>query len=103
MKPHVHHRQGLKPKALAYPPPIEGGAPAAVNDLFSDLTPPLWDNFMEALKVLLARTLDRLQYAGVSFVVRPAEDAILPSTQRKLISSAVVTGSKYDVAESQSP
>ena len=43
--------QGLKPKALAYPPPIEGGAPAAVNDLFSDLTPPLWDNFMEALKV----------------------------------------------------
>ena len=43
--------QGLKPKALAYPPPIEGGAPAAVNDLFSDLTPPLWDNFMAALKV----------------------------------------------------
>ncbi len=43
--------QGLKPKALAYPPPIEGGAPAAVNDLFSDLTPPLWDNFMAGLKV----------------------------------------------------
>ncbi len=54
VNPHTEEllsRQGLKPKALAYPPPIEGGAPAAVNDLFSDLTPPLWDNFMAALKV----------------------------------------------------
>ena len=49
--------QGLKPKALAYPPPIEGGAPAAVNDLFSDLTPPLWDNFMAALKVCYSALL----------------------------------------------
>ena len=41
----------MRPKALAYPPPIEGGAPAAVNDVFSTLDSNQWDAFMAQLRI----------------------------------------------------
>ena len=43
--------QAMKPKALAYPPPIEGGAPAAVNDVFSTLDSKQWESFMLQMRV----------------------------------------------------
>lgn len=43
--------QAMKPKALAYPPPIEGGAPDAVNDVFASLDARQWAAFMPQLRV----------------------------------------------------
>lgn len=45
--------QAMKPKALAYPPPIEGGAPAAVDDVFTTLDSKQWAAFMSQLHIEL--------------------------------------------------
>lgn len=52
--PHRSRRNGHRPKARqhhvsAYPPPIEGRKPEAVNALFSGLSPQQWSDFMQHL------------------------------------------------------